>query len=86
LVYFAAGNEQNNYLADSLFDPAATENRGEKKIYNMSWEGHLFIVTGQNFNRWMALYGPCKSYPYSVVLFACKFLTDGLWLLIMSKQ
>ncbi|KDR22947.1 Vacuolar protein sorting-associated protein 13B [Zootermopsis nevadensis] len=39
------GNEQNNYLADSLFDPAAVENKGEKKTYNMSWEDHLSTVT-----------------------------------------
>jgi len=44
----AAGNPQNNYLVDSLFDPAAVENKGEKKTYNVSWEDHLSTVTGQN--------------------------------------
>lgn len=86
MVYFAAGNEQNNYLADSLFDPAAVENKGEKKTYNMSWEDHLSTVTGQDSNLRMILYDLWKSYPYSVILFACKFLGDGLWLLIMCKQ
>jgi hypothetical protein len=47
LVYFTAGSEQKNYMADSLFDPNAVENRGEKKTYNVSWEDHLSIVTGR---------------------------------------
>jgi hypothetical protein len=46
----AGGDEQNNYMVDSLFDPAAVENKGEKKIYNVSWEDHLSTVTGQDFN------------------------------------
>jgi hypothetical protein len=44
----AAGNQQNNYMVDSLFDPAAIENKGEKKTYNVSWDNHLSTVTGQN--------------------------------------
>jgi len=35
-------------MVDSLFDPAADENKGIKKIYNVSWEDHLSTVTGQN--------------------------------------
>jgi hypothetical protein len=48
LVYFAAGNEQDNYMAGSLFDPASNENKGEKKTYNISWDDHLSTVTGQD--------------------------------------
>jgi len=44
----AAGNQQKNYMVDSLFDPDAVENKGEKKTYNVSWEDHLSTVTGQN--------------------------------------
>jgi hypothetical protein len=44
----AAGTQQDNYMVDSLFDPAAVENKGEKKTYNVSWDNHLSTVTGQN--------------------------------------
>ncbi|XP_069674298.1 intermembrane lipid transfer protein VPS13B isoform X2 [Periplaneta americana] len=45
LVYLASGCEQNNYISESLFDPNSSENKGEKKNYNVSWDYHLATVT-----------------------------------------
>ncbi|XP_067008128.2 intermembrane lipid transfer protein VPS13B [Anabrus simplex] len=45
LWYFSAGSEQNNYVSESLFDPTSTENKGQKKSYNVSWDYHLATVT-----------------------------------------
>ncbi|KAJ9586218.1 hypothetical protein L9F63_020127, partial [Diploptera punctata] len=45
VVYFTAGNEQMNYIGRSLFDPESQENKGQRRMYNVSWDYHLSSVT-----------------------------------------
>ncbi|KAK3912926.1 Vacuolar protein sorting-associated protein 13B [Frankliniella fusca] len=39
-LFLDSGSYQDNYLAESLFSSTATENCGEKRRYNFSWDIH----------------------------------------------
>lgn len=39
-LFFESGSYQDNYLSESLFSSTATENCGEKRRYNFSWDIH----------------------------------------------
>ncbi|XP_071057652.1 intermembrane lipid transfer protein VPS13B isoform X2 [Onthophagus taurus] len=43
--YFSAGSVTENHKTDSLFDAEAVENKGQRKLYNVSWDYHVAHVT-----------------------------------------